>query len=455
MPAISTKICTMNTIYLKYKLQTHVGIIFIISLVIFVSFTTNCLPINGDAAAYNQQIEEFDLSQRTVHWGFIAVGMFFTSIVPVSVDLSMNILAVILGAIGTSATFLICHKLTNDKISSYLSVVILILSNTFFENSVFINIYHAQTIFILLSVSIWIYKKSDIAASVMILIAQLINPTSVVALPLYFLSSLTFKRILNLILYTIPVYLIFLFLNKTDFFYSPRGVFAVTSHNIYNYYPFFWRFKDTLYHLTYDFNYIIIFVIVGIGYLLYLRNYAYYKYILIGLILFIGLIYFMPDNWYPKMQVIFPWLAVCGGIIIAEIRKKLKYKTLYFILSGLFCLVLVFSMYKCICYVYNKRGLNSQFREFCINLNKRNKNDIVVVSDWGKSFIYERYNFNKVYTERASSPVRKNFESIIINSSFCVIDKETKSLIENKYGVDFTVENFNNKKVWFNNKFIN
>lgn len=445
----------MNKINSKYKLQIDAGIIFIASLTIFLSLTTNCLPINGDATAYNQQVEELDLSQRTVHWGFMAVGILFTSIIPFPVDLSMNILAAILGAVGTSATFLICYKLTNDKTSSYLSSVILISSSTFFENSIFINIYHAQTIFILLSVTLWIYKKNDIVAFMMILIAQLINPTSIVALPLYFLSSLTFRRILNFILYVIPIYVIFLFLNKTDFFYSPRGVFAVTNHNIYNYYPFFWRLKDTMYHLTYDFNYTIIFLTIGIGYFIYLRNYTYYKYILIGIILFTGLIYCMPDNWYPKIQVFFPWLAVCGGIIIAEVRNKLKYRILYFILSGLLCLALTFSVYKCICYVNNKRVLNNQFKEFCINLNKRNKNDIVVVSDWGKSLIYERYNFNKIYTESTSSPIRNNFESVIMNNDFCVIDKETKLLIEKKYEVDFEVKIYNNKKVWFNNKFIN
>lgn len=434
----------------KYKIIFHSTILFVLSVTLFLSFVSNCLPINGDAAAYNQQIEDINLSERTVHWGFIAVGILFTRMLPFPVDLSMNVFAALLGAIGISATFLICYKLTNDVLASYFSAAIPLSSKTFFGNSIFTDIYQAQTVFILLAVLFWLYQKNDLLVVLFFLVAQLMNPFTVVTTPLVFLGSFSYKRMMKLILYILPFYTAFLYVYWNDLWYSPRGVLGTTSYGIYNYFSFFWRLKDTLYHILYDFNYfIILFVIIGVMWMLLLRNYLFYKYLGLISVVFIGLISCMPDNKFAKMQVFFPWLSITGGILVVNLRNisSLKGKSKYIIIP--FFIIVIFSIYKSTCGIYKDKISNELFKSLCENVNKMINKDYLIAGDWSSCLLYERYNFHRIYTKKTFYPTKHGFEYAVVNKNICVLDQRTKDLIYKKFNIHLKDVKLDGGIVWF------
>ncbi len=433
----------------KYKIISHSFLLFTLSLLLFLTFVSDCLPINGDSAAYNQQIEDMNLHERTVHWGYIAVGILFTRMMPLPIDLSMNILAALLSAVGISATFLICYKLTEDVLASYFSAGILLSSKTFFENSVFTDVYQAQTVFILLAILFWLYQKSDLLTAVFFLVAQLMNPITVVTIPLFFLRYFSYKRILKCIFYILPLYIIFLYIYWNDLWYSPRGVLGTTSYGIYNYFPFFWRLRDTLYHILYDFNYIIIFVIIGGLWMLLLKNYLFYKYLGLLSVMFIGLISCMPDNKFAKMQVFFPWLSITGGILVINLRNisSLKDKSKYINIT-LFIIV-IFSIYKSTCGVYKDKISNELFKSLCENVNKMTHKDYLIAGDWSSCLLYERYNFHRIYTEKTFYPTKHGFEDAVVNKNICVLDQRTKDLIHKKFNIHLKEVKLREGVVWF------
>jgi len=150
-------------------------LVFLTAFLFYVVLTSDCMPINGDTAAYNQQIDDLDLSERTVHWGHMAIGIVWSRLLPLSTDWSMNILGSIFGAIGVTAAFLITYKITKDKISSLAAAAILLVAKTYWQSSVFSEAHLTQTALTWLSFTIWIYNKGDILAGICFLFAVIIR----------------------------------------------------------------------------------------------------------------------------------------------------------------------------------------------------------------------------------------------------------------------------------------
>lgn len=436
---------------LNYKIISHSFLLLSLSLLLFLTFVSNCLPINGDSAAYNQQIEDINLHERTVHWGYITVGILFTRMLPFPIDLSMNILATLLGATGISATFLICYKLTEDVLASYFSAALLLSSKTFFENSIFTDVYQAQTVFIMLALVFWLYQKSDLLSAMFYLVAQLMNPITVVTIPLFFLISFSYKRILKCTFYILPLYIIFLYIYWNDLWYSPRGVLGTASYGIYNYFPFFWRLRDTLYHILCDFHFIIVFAVIGGVWILFSRNHVHMKFLGLITVVFMGLISCMPDNKFAKMQVFFPWLSITGGIFIVRLKNilSLKCKSLFILLI----IIAIFSMCS-ICKsaydVFQNKISNKQFKILCKDINNTVKNDYFIVSDWSRSLLYEHYNFHRIYTEKTFYPSKRGFEDVVLNKNLWVLDKNTKTFIKEKFDIQLQEVQLNSGIIWSN-----
>ncbi len=477
------------------KIGFHTLLVFALSAALFVAFTADCLPIDGDSAAYIQQIEDGNLGERTTHWGFVACGIVFTRMTPLSVGLSMNVFASALGAIGIAATFLIGCKLAQDVRAGYLSAALLFSSGTFFGNSVFTNVYQAQAVFILLALLFWLYQKSDVLAALFFLLAQLMNPISVAVVPLFFIrafppqnplsgappkdgrqdASLTsrgwphlwkipcsyvlkevmdvpYKRIARLALASAPLYAIFLYVSWDDFWYSSRGVLGVTRYGIYHHFPFFWRLKDTLYHVSYDFHAMGIFFIFGGLWLLFSRNYARIKFLGIIGIVFLALVFCIPDNQFPKMQAWLPWLSLVGGVLItgrgnAAVSWR---KPAYSILLVIFSICFILSLSRNMGDAYNKKTSNARYKALCKNVNSLIGEDVYVVGDWGRCMLYRHYNAGTIPAERVLDPTNPGFEAAIQGKHICVLDAPTRDFIRDKFKSRFQEVRLDSGIVWFN-----
>ena len=78
---------------------------------------------NGDSAVYNQQIEGGDLSGRTTHIGYIALGVVFNRL-PFGTDLNMNVMVLTLGILGLAAVYASARTLSGSRWLALASVVL-------------------------------------------------------------------------------------------------------------------------------------------------------------------------------------------------------------------------------------------------------------------------------------------------------------------------------------------
>jgi len=102
--------------------------VFLLFIALFAAHLPLVRPLlqNGDAAVYNQQIDDRDLSHRTTHVGYIALGIVFNRLLPFSTDLNMNLMLLIIGVLGLAAVYALTQRLSGSRIAA-LAVVPLAL----------------------------------------------------------------------------------------------------------------------------------------------------------------------------------------------------------------------------------------------------------------------------------------------------------------------------------------
>jgi len=77
---------------------------------------------NGDSAVYNQQIDDLDLTNRTTHVGYIALGIVFNRLLPFGTDLNMNLMLLSVGFVGVAAVYSTAKSLSESRIAAFSTV---------------------------------------------------------------------------------------------------------------------------------------------------------------------------------------------------------------------------------------------------------------------------------------------------------------------------------------------
>ena len=77
---------------------------------------------NGDSAVYNQQIDDRDLTNRTTHVGYIALGIVFNRLLPFSTDLNMNVMVLLVGVLGLAGVYSIAKAWSESRLAALSTV---------------------------------------------------------------------------------------------------------------------------------------------------------------------------------------------------------------------------------------------------------------------------------------------------------------------------------------------
>lgn len=100
------------------------------SLVAVLAIAAACAPLmgpwlqDGDAAAYNQQIEAHRFDVRTTHIGYIAIGTLFHALSPLSTDTTMNVMTTLVGAAGVVAVAWLAFALGASRVLAVLAAAL-------------------------------------------------------------------------------------------------------------------------------------------------------------------------------------------------------------------------------------------------------------------------------------------------------------------------------------------
>jgi len=205
---------------------------FLIGFILFANLTPDALA-NGDAAVYAQQIENLDLSKRSVHIGYFLAGIAFTSLVPGPDDYVLNLMNGFFGAGTMSLIYLLTFSITRRHLLATVSTVLLTANYIFVSNTLYAEVYGPQTFFVVLAVLLWLLKR-PVLTGLSLVLAIMIIPSSIFALPTFailrperhaiVLLAATIITILPITLLTLSAY----FSNDiVDYLFGSRGIFEV------------------------------------------------------------------------------------------------------------------------------------------------------------------------------------------------------------------------------------
>ena len=99
-------------------------LLFFIGLFVLHASMLRPLLQNGDSAVYNQQIETRDLSHRTTHVGYFALGVAFNELLPFGTDLNMNVMVLTVGLLGLAAVYSTTKLLSESRWAALGSVLL-------------------------------------------------------------------------------------------------------------------------------------------------------------------------------------------------------------------------------------------------------------------------------------------------------------------------------------------
>ena len=205
--------------------------IFIIICPIFIYLSPNYIT-NADSAVYSQIIINHDFNSISIHLGYYFLGLVFSSILPLSIDYSLNIMNCFFGALSVVLIYYIGITISGKNIVGVISSLFLATNFVFVFNSIYAEVYISQTFFLLLAIQLWLLNK-PIFTGMTFTLSFLISPSSVFAIPL--LVALR-PNITSLIKFTLPVFLISilaLFPYVNDYLFGNRGLLVVSKADIY------------------------------------------------------------------------------------------------------------------------------------------------------------------------------------------------------------------------------
>ncbi len=199
-------------------------IIFLVSLTLFASLTSNAL-INGDAAVYEQEIiSRLDFSRITVHIAYNLLGALFTQILPGSNDYALNLMNCFFGAISIALIYLLSFRISSRHTTSIISSLFIATNYLFVINSLYAEVYVLQTFFILLSLHCWLSKK-PILTGFTLALAILVTPSTLLALPCFIVLRPDRPSLLRLYGTVFVVLAIAIIPHRSDYFFGSRGLF--------------------------------------------------------------------------------------------------------------------------------------------------------------------------------------------------------------------------------------
>ncbi len=196
--------------------------VFLVAFAAFASLSTEAL-INGDTAVYLQQMKNLNFSNRSVHIGYYLLGAGFIHILPGSDDRAINLMNCFLGALSIMLlyliTFIICHR----HLVALISGLFLLTHYIFLENSIYAEVYTPQICFLLLSLLWWLLDRPFVAG-LSFAIGFLITPSTVFALPLFFILRPRLRPLVLFCATILAIAVAAIFPVYRDYFFGGRGL---------------------------------------------------------------------------------------------------------------------------------------------------------------------------------------------------------------------------------------
>ncbi|MGM0575516.1 MAG: hypothetical protein ACQEXJ_07275 [Myxococcota bacterium] len=190
---------------------------------------------NGDGAVYNQQVERRDLSVRTTHIGYVALGVAFDALWPGSTDTAMNVLCAVAGAVGATALWWIALSLGAGRALALLAALLALASHAYVRGMVLSEVDTVLASLTVTALALHLHRRTVLAGPVYGL-AMLVSPLAAWSLPWFVLLRTSdaataparhldhLKRVVVFGLTSLAVYAPVVGIHWDNYFHGGRGI---------------------------------------------------------------------------------------------------------------------------------------------------------------------------------------------------------------------------------------
>jgi hypothetical protein len=370
-------------------------IILLAAFAALASLSTEAL-FNGDAATYVQQMQNLNFTERPVHLGYYLLGAGFIRILPGSDDHAINLMNCFLGALSIMLvyfiTFTICHK----HIPAIAASLLLFTHYMFLDNSIYAEVYTPQVCFFLLSISLWLLNK-PILAALSFLLAFLITPSTILALPCFFILRPRLRPLLLFCTIFLVIAAVTIFPVRQSYFFGSRGLFGVANR------PFNlnWALNKEGREIFSGFFLCIPLVVAGLLEIFGRKRFRPLAFAL--LILWLVTLFSAEkiNDVSPQLPT-YAMLCVVGGLglglllRISDRKTYIKFTIYTAVIAVIFAVFINgLNTFKG-AQVLNKN--RTGYRNTAIQISKVADPDYLVMGNWDRGILFEHYVFQKLFT---------------------------------------------------------
>jgi hypothetical protein len=289
-------------------------------------------------------------------------------------------------------TFTICHK----HIPAIASSLLLFTHYMFLKNSIYAEVYTPQVCFLLLSILLWLLNK-PILAALSFLLAFLITPSTILALPCFFILRPRLRPLLLFcIIFAISAAVV-IFPVRQSYFFGSRGLFEAANR------PFNlgWALDKEGREISSSFFLCIPLVVAGLLEIFGRKQFRPFAFAL--LILWLVTLFFAEKiNDVPPQLPAYAMLCVVGGLGFGLLLRISDSKAgLRFIIS-VAVIAVIFAVFTNGLYAFKKIQVLNKCLTGCrntvIRISKVADPDSLVVSCWSIGILFEHYLFQKSFT---------------------------------------------------------
>lgn len=194
---------------------------------------------NGDAAVYNEQVEQHIFGERPIHVGYMLCGALFHALLPCGVDRAMNLMALSFGIAGVAATYSTAARWGSWRTGAS-AVLFLLCSATYVRAMVMseVDILSAS----LVAISFAAYVRGNVVVAGLIFgAAMLATPVTLGVIPLFVFTFAISERgipatigqqawrVLRFGLAGLALYAPWVVTHFHDYFWGSRGIFTAPA----------------------------------------------------------------------------------------------------------------------------------------------------------------------------------------------------------------------------------
>ena len=206
-----------------------VTMIFVLALLFFSLFTFRVMP-PGDPAQNLYHVLTQELGPRPTFIGYTIVGILFTSVfsaLGLPVDVGLNFMSAVFGALGAACSYVIAHTLVRDRHIALTAVSIMVLSGVYWYQAEIGDVYMTSYALSLLAIACFLRGRYVFAGG-SYAVSLLAYPVAALVVPFFFWVAYR-KRIgsrnfLRFVCAGVAIYLPVILITFQEYFFGRMGI---------------------------------------------------------------------------------------------------------------------------------------------------------------------------------------------------------------------------------------